>query len=475
MTGQSRWRSSHRNSEKYPLSYHHTSHFKSLEIIGISLNINNSSYIVYSTYIPCQSKTALNELRHFILNQSNFLINGDINSKNPYWGSNTTNQNGRRLYRVITQNHLTIHSPFAPTHHNKNNSFDLLDFGLSKNQHNISHPLVLNSLGSDHFPVLFSIYSNISLFRPNPAYHINWNKYSEFLCNKPNLITPTAPNPKDINSQISKLNQLIFEAKTFSHTPLITLRNQKIRAFHSYRNPLDKAEWKRPNKEIHLEIRAYKNQNWLKKINDLEFADNSLWRMAKALKSATINPFPLLSDNLLHFDPNGVPQGAILSPTLFNIYLYDFPKTPSTQTYIYADDVTITAQSRSPNAAMKWNLQINPNKCAHINLNKLPSKQLTLSTKYLNSIIPTVKNHKFLGVHLDIHLNWKNHARLTLQFTLQVREERSTKVKTKLDVRGETKVHIQVCMHQFSDSKEAARRPKISSGFLVERRMQGSQ
>ncbi|KAG8232262.1 hypothetical protein J437_LFUL011749, partial [Ladona fulva] len=37
--------------------------FKSLEIIGISLKINNSPYIAYSTYIPCQSKTALNELQ----------------------------------------------------------------------------------------------------------------------------------------------------------------------------------------------------------------------------------------------------------------------------------------------------------------------------------------------------------------------------------------------------------------------------
>ncbi|KAG8231610.1 hypothetical protein J437_LFUL010288 [Ladona fulva] len=166
--------------------------FNSLEIIGISLKINNSPYI---------SNTALNELHLFIQNQSNFLIIGDLNSKNPYRVSNTTNQNGRRLYRIITQNHLTIHSPFAPTHHNKNNSFDLLDFGLSKNPHNIYHPL-------QHFAI-----------PPQSCLSYQLEKYAEFLCNKPNLLTPTAPNPKDISSQISKLNQLIFEAMQFSQTP----------------------------------------------------------------------------------------------------------------------------------------------------------------------------------------------------------------------------------------------------------------
>ena len=37
---------------------------------------------------------------------------------------------------------------------------------------------------------------------------------------------------------------------------------------------------------------------------------------------------------------NGEPQGSVLAPMLFNIYMYDIPNTASTK-YMYADDIDL--------------------------------------------------------------------------------------------------------------------------------------
>ena len=48
----------------------------------------------------------------------------------------------------------------------------------------------------------------------------------------------------------------------------------------------------------------------------------------------------------------GVPQGGVLSPTLFNIHTSDIP-TP-VQVMLYADDITITSTHTSMSAARKY-------------------------------------------------------------------------------------------------------------------------
>ena len=42
---------------------------------------------------------------------------------------------------------------------------------------------------------------------------------------------------------------------------------------------------------------------------------------------------------------NGLPQGSVLAPTLFNIYTNDQPEFTDIRRFIYADDLCLATQS----------------------------------------------------------------------------------------------------------------------------------
>jgi len=46
--------------------------------------------------------------------------------------------------------------------------------------------------------------------------------------------------------------------------------------------------------------------------------------------------------------PAGLPQGAVLSTTLFTLYIAEIPHPPDTQLALHADDIAILSQSWRP-------------------------------------------------------------------------------------------------------------------------------
>ena len=122
----------------------------------------------------------------------------------------------------------------------------------------------------------------------------------------------------------------------------------------------------------------------------------------------------------------GVPQGAILSPTLFNIFINDITKLPlKGKIIIYADDICMMYEDSNANIIVKYmesDLKLLYEWFAlnKLSLNIKKTKFMLIAPKHIKNdnivgpklndmYIDRVFEYKYLGLIIDSDLKWTAH------------------------------------------------------------------
>ena len=125
---------------------------------------------------------------------------------------------------------------------------------------------------------------------------------------------------------------------------------------------------------------------------------------------------------------SGVPQGSVLGPLLFLVYINDLPECVSSGTGLFADDTLLhrpvasvddTAAIQADLSAIeewerKWNMDFNPSKCEVLHIT---NKRNPVDSEYhLHRVqLGVTKAGKYLGVTISPNLTWNKHIDMAVK------------------------------------------------------------
>lgn len=179
---------------------------------------------------------------------------------------------------------------------------------------------------------------------------------------------------------------------------------------------------------------------------DIEKAFDTIWHNGLIFKLNSFG-FPIYLQRIIHsylknrsftvyvdgepsrerLIPAGLPQGSVLSPTLYSIYTSDVNVDRNQEAAFYADDSAFICRGKVSNAIIKrmqqslitsqkffnkWKIKVNDNKTQAIIFpyNKSPKRIPTQILFGNGDIIPIKEDVKYLGIVLDKKLNFRQHV-----------------------------------------------------------------
>ena len=275
---------------------------------------------ICSLYLPPRSEFSLNDLQTLI-NQlpPPFLLLGDFNSHNPFWGGNLLDTQGKIIDDLLVNNDLTLYNDGSMTYHNIfTGSSSAIDLSICSSSIFLNFNWSVNEFlhDSDHFPIHLNFVKNT----PSSS-HIKWKekeadwvKYEqgiglsrEFESFKTHIDAYNYLSSEMLNSA----NNSIPKTKGKPHRPAVpwwdktcsNLRKITRKCYRRYRvnrSATTKSIYQRAMAKQRKYFKKVKKESWLFYINGINSKTPSrlIWKKIRKLSGKfTPSPTPCLKIN----------------------------------------------------------------------------------------------------------------------------------------------------------------------------------
>lgn len=288
-----------------------------VEAIGIATEVEGVRRVFVAVYNPPSSIVSPEDFNKLTAHPST-IIGGDLNAKDPSWGSRCSNPAGIHLRRLRDSLPKTcIYGPEDATHIPISNNCrgDVLDIFITHDCEPLRRVKTVYQLSSDHFPVIAECGKLES--QPVSVINTNWITYSwhmqQIQCPSDTL------SCEDIEKEATRLSSAIQSAiqnsskevvltsrnrlgLTSEERALIRNKNHLKTRWSRYRNPNDRMQLNRLQAQVKLMLKEKKAEKWRQYIECANDEDQRFWSLLRSLHRRKDPNAPLRVDSHLIFN-----------------------------------------------------------------------------------------------------------------------------------------------------------------------------
>lgn len=260
---------------------------ETMQVTTVTVNIRNKNFNISSIYCPPRYNLKREDYaKLFKTIGHHFIIGGDFNAKNTYWGSRLTTAKGKALYESGMEISCDFYSTGNPTYWPSDirKTPDLIDFFIAKGLSD-RYAYVCESYGlaSDHSPVILTISGSIIQKDEAPKltnFKTNWDDFRHELSNHIELWIPLK-TPEQVEEEVESYVHCIQQS-AWNNTPC----QSKYKSNIIY--PIEVRELIQKKRKIRKKWQITRVPQYKSELNQLS---NKLKNLLKQIKSESISKY----------------------------------------------------------------------------------------------------------------------------------------------------------------------------------------